>query len=64
MSELRADFMAHAAGLPQPPRTHNPAALLVGVAVLRDLRRRAARAGCHARAGSSPVSDASATSLC
>ncbi len=34
MSDLRADFMAHAAGLPQPPRTHNPTALLVGAAVL------------------------------
>ncbi len=34
MSDLRADFMTHAAGLPQPPRTHNPTALLVGGAVL------------------------------
>jgi len=34
MSDLRADFMAHAAGLPQPPRTHNPTALLVGGVVL------------------------------
>jgi phosphonate transport system permease protein len=34
VSDLRADFMAHAAGLPQPPRTHNPTALLVGAAVL------------------------------
>jgi phosphonate transport system permease protein len=34
MSDLRADFMAHAAGLPQPPRTYNPTTLLVGGAVL------------------------------
>ncbi len=34
MSDLRADVMTHAAGLPQPPRTHNPTALLVGGAVL------------------------------
>lgn len=34
MSDLRADFMTHAAGLPQPPRTYNPTALLVGGAVL------------------------------
>jgi phosphonate transport system permease protein len=34
MSDLRADFMTHAAGLPPPPRTHNPTALLVGGAVL------------------------------
>jgi phosphonate transport system permease protein len=34
MSDLRADFMTHAAGLPQPPRTHNPTALLVGGTVL------------------------------
>jgi phosphonate transport system permease protein len=34
MSDLRGDFMTHAAGLPQPPRTQSPVALLVGGAVL------------------------------
>lgn len=34
MSNMRADFMAHATGLPQPPRTQSPAALVVGGAVL------------------------------
>jgi phosphonate transport system permease protein len=29
MSELRARFLAHAAGLPEPPRTHRPVALLL-----------------------------------
>jgi phosphonate transport system permease protein len=29
MSELRARFLAHATNLPEPPRTHNPMALLL-----------------------------------
>src|SRR5208282_1867368 len=29
MSELRARFLAHADGLPEPPRTHNPMTLLL-----------------------------------
>ena len=34
MSKLRAGFLAHAAALPAPPRTHSSAALLIGGMVL------------------------------
>ncbi len=34
MSELRARFLAHAAGLPPPPRTHSAMMLPVAGAVL------------------------------
>ena len=34
MSGLRAGFLRHAAGLPAPPRTHSPTAMLIGGLVL------------------------------
>jgi phosphonate transport system permease protein len=34
VNELRAGFLAHAARLPEPPRTHNPAALILSAAIL------------------------------
>ena len=64
MSDLRADFMTHAAGLPQPPRTIIPRPCCVGGAVLVSYVAALLRAGCHAWPDLSPVSAAWATSSC